>query len=491
MTEEREEFPVSAFPAHIAAQVERIAQYLNVEPCLPACGFLAGASFAIGRGFDYALDPVLGSVTPSNLWITPVASSGAGKSSVREPLKIIEDIYKEQDLEWKGVRKPQLLCELRELEARAEELERKKLWDSAKEARRDAYDKQAEINAGRPAWLHENFTTEALSAAFSCPGRTAYACIVATEGRNIASNLVSNYADKSTEGFWLAGWSRVDANIRTRMNYHLTDSDGMIDGMQIASVFCLQPDKHEDLMRPPFSVSGWSQRRLFCIAQPRDYCSEDQSRTRAESLGLERPDLQRWNAWVRTMIAGAFSENGKRCTPDNDAVAILNDWYTLLNDRIKSGALGEMESHARRWGEIATRIALCLHCMEHGKNSADVKISGDTMTKGIAIMRWFANEMRASYWKVEVDGKTKKWEAIEKFALNRGAAGFAMRDLNRGSIGTKSELMPVIEKMIAERKLQVLPVSVTPGKTGPRPTRWIHSRAAERMVAREKNKMSA
>jgi hypothetical protein len=479
VSEERNQFPVSSFPAHIAAQIERIAEYLNVESCLPACGFLAGASFAIGRGFDYALDPKMGSITPSNLWITPIASSGAGKSSVRVPLQIIEDIYKEQDLEWKSERKPELLCELRQLEAQAEECERKKLWDSAKQARRDVYEKQAEINAGRPAWLHENFTTEALSAAFSCPGRTAYACVVATEGRSIAGNLVSNYADKSTEGFWLSGWSRVDANIRTRLNYHLTDSDGVIDGFQLSSIFCLQPDKHEDLMKPPFSVSGWSQRRLFCIAQPRDYCSEDQARTRAESLGLERPDLQRWNAWVRTMIAGAFSESGARCTPDNDAVAILNDWYTFLNEKIKSGALGEMESHARRWGEISTRIALCLHCMEYGKDSAAVKISGDTMTKGIAIMRWFAREMRQSYWSVEIEGKSKKREALEKFALAKGTAGFNMRDLNRAGVGTRNELLPVIEKMIQDRRLMPMPVAVEPGRAGRKPVRWLHTNAAK------------
>lgn len=480
MNEERSQFPMSSFPAHIATQVERIAEYLNVESSLPACGFLAGASFAIGRGFDYALDPVLGSVTPSNLWITPVASSGAGKSSVRVPLQVVEEIYKEQDLEWKSVRKPQLLCELRELEVKADECERKKLWDSAKQARRDVYDKQAEINAGRPAWLHENFTTEALAAAFSCPGRTPYACVVATEGRNIAGNLVSNYADKSTEGFWLSGWSRVDANIRTRMNYHLTDADGLIDGLQIAAAFCLQPDKHQDLMKPPFSVSGWSQRRLFCIAQPRDYCSEDQAKTRAESLGLQRPDLQRWNSWVRTMISGAFSENGKRCTPDKDAIAVLNDWYSLLNEKIKGGVFGEMESHARRWGEIATRIALCLHCMEHGKDSAEVKISEGTMTKGIAIMRWFANEMRASYWSVEVEGKVKKEQAVEHYSTTRGAAGFSMRDLNRAGVGTRNELTPVIDKLIAERKIQVLPVAVTLGKTGPRPLRWVNCGAVMR-----------
>jgi hypothetical protein len=478
VTEERSQFPVDALPKPIAEQVSRIAAYQNVDPALPAIGFLAGASFAIGRGFDYALNATTSTITPSNLWITPVVPSGGGKSTLIIPIRIIEEIYKEQELEWKSQRKPELVAELKKIESRLEEYKRSKLWDKVTEATKELYDKNAEIAAGRPAWLHENFTTETLSAAFSCPGRTAYACIVAPEGRSIVQNLVSGYHDRSSEGFWLAGWSRVDTNIRTRAGFHLSDADGVIDGLQISACFGLQPDKHEELMKPPFSVSGWSQRRLFCLIQPSDYVSEDQAAHRAQELNLAAPDLKQWEAWVRKMIKRAFSPVGRRCMPDTDAITVLNDWYTLINSKIHDGLFSEMESHARRWGEIATRIALCLHCMEHADLSDTVKISGDTMKKAIDIMRYFAREMHKNYWRVEIEGKSKKREAIEKYALTKGVHGFSMRDLSHGGIGTKNELMPVIERMIEDKKLQQLPVTVTPGKTGPRPVRWIHSRVA-------------
>ena len=482
MTEERGQFPLDALPPAIAEQVNRIAKYQNVDPVLPAMGFLGGASFAIGRGFDYALNATTKTVTPSNLWLTGIAKSGHGKSSLIFPLRVIEQIYIEQDNKWKEETKPQLVAELRKLEALADEYKRSKLWDKVADANREIYDKQAEINAGRPTWLHENFTTETLSSAFSCRGRVPYACIMSPEGRGIAQNLVSNYADKSTEGFWLSGWSRVDTNIRTRMNYHLTDSDGVIDGLQISACFGLQLDKHEELMKPPFSVSGWSQRRLFCIAQPcGEYMSESQAEERAKSLGLPPPDLTAWEAWARKMMKTALSQAGQRCMPSAEAVKVLDEWYTLLNSRIQSGVFGELESHARRWGEMAIRIALCLHCMQHAEASASVRISAETMKNAVSIMRWFALEMRHSYWNVEAEGKNKKRDSVEKYALNRGIIGFAMRDLSHAGIGTKNELMPVIEKMIEAKKLMQLPMPVTPGKKGPRPVRWIHSRVAGQM----------
>lgn len=465
-------FPLQYFPPDLQHQIRRVAEYESVPETLPALGALAGASMAIGRGFDYAIDQQATPI-PSNLWITPVAPPSTGKSSLNKFLDVLKDIYKEQTKEWRSELKPVLLAENERIESELFEARKNKDWEQVKELKKQSTELQMRLRAGRPAWKVENFTVESLTSAFACEGRTPYVCIIATEGRAVADNLCCSYGDKSTESFWLAGWSRVDSVMRTRKGFEDSDADGEIEGLQVSAIFCLQPDKHEPFLKPPFSTSGFAQRRLFCLVEPGEFICPIAAKEKAEKLGIPRPNMENWNRWVREMMKQAFVMQGHRCIPNTEAGKIWNDWYIQINEAIQANRLSGLEGHARRWGEICAKLSLILHCLKHGKGSDRIAIDADSMTGAVEITKWFASEMKAGYWEVETQVKADMFGKFQKFAGSRGGFGFTLRDLSRGGVGTRQEIKTLVESL--EKRGGVIRVMqpVTAGAGRPKADRWI------------------
>lgn len=465
-------FPSQHLPTDVQDQVRRIAAYDGVPETLPALAALAGASMAIGRGFDYAIDDKGAPIT-SNLWITPVAPPSTGKSSLNYFLRVLQDAYDEEMDDWKMERKPELVAELEKLESDAAEAKKAKEWNNLKTINKLIAEKTAQIRSGRPVWKVENFTVEALTSAFSADGRVPYVCVVASEGRAVADNLLSSYADKSTEAFWLAGWNRTDTVMRTRKGFEDSDADGTVKGLQISAMFALQPDKNEQFMKPPFSTSGFAQRRLFCTVEPGKLVEPSEAKELAEAAGISRPDLTRWNAWVRSMLSTTFVREGKRCKPTREALLLLREFYNSINEAIDAGRLAALEGHARRWGEMASKLSLVLHCMQHGPRSAEVEIDTDSVKGGIEIMKWFAGEMKAGYWEVVTKAAEDTLTKLEKFAATRGIGGFTLRDLVRAGIGTRQDLKTLVDGLERQGKLLQVMQPHTPGAGRPKADRWV------------------
>jgi hypothetical protein len=261
--------------------------------------------------------------------------------------------------------------------------------------------------------------------------------------------------------------------MRARKGFEDSDVDGSVKGLQIAAIFGLQPDKHEPFMQAPFSTSGFAQRRLFCLIEPGKIMCRTKSKRMAEEAGIPRPDLARWNAWVMSMLPTALAQTGQRCIPTGEALQVWEEFYDQINEALEAGKLATLESHARRWGEISAKIALVLHCLKHGQQSASHPIDKESMTGGVEIMRWFACEMKAGYWEVATKASEDTLAKLEKFATTRGIGGFTLRDLARAGIGTRQDLKPLVEGLEQQGKLLQVMQPYTPGVGRPRADRWV------------------
>jgi hypothetical protein len=173
------------------------------------------------------------------------------------------------------------------------------------------------------------------------------------------------------------------------------------------------------------------------------------------------------------MLPTALAQTGQRCIPTGEALKVWEEFYDQINEALEAGKLATLESHARRWGEISAKIALVLHCLKHGQQSAAHPIDKESMTGGVEIMRWFACEMKAGYWEVATKASEDTLAKLEKFATTRGIGGFTLRDLSRAGIGTRQDLKPLVDGLENQGKLLRVMQPYTPGAGRPKADRWV------------------
>ena len=468
-----DDFPIEVFPADIQEQCKRIAAYNRVQFLVPAIGFLGGASIAIGRGFDYAITDT-GRVTPCALWLNLVAPPSVGKSSMMEPLNIFLDMYAKEDTEWLQIKRTSLEKQLNTLIAKEDVAKKAKDWPEVEKLKGEIQDLNAELKNGRPMWLGQDFTPEAITSAMSgSTSRPAFLAVVSSEGRAIVENLFGRYGE-SNEAFWLPGFGRNDPVIRQRKDHHISSSDGVATGFQLCATFAIQPDHHEKLMTGSFASSGFNQRRLFAIAKSGEYISPHKAARLAAGSKLPPADLTEWNNWVKTMFrCVALKKEGERIKSSDEAIAVLDKLYTHYNQILQSGKAGAMASTILRFGEQAIRIATVLHCMTYGLESASCKktISESTMRDACRVVRWFGRQMSNNAWESNYQASEKLKETILRFAKSQGDRGFAIHELTKASVGERVQLEQIVNSLDLEGVIR----NFTPprGAKGRSPaTRW-------------------
>ena len=446
----KDDFPIDVFPFDVSEQCRRIAAYNGVQLLVPAIGFLGGASIAIGRGFDYALTDT-GRVTPSALWLNLVAPPSVGKGSMMEPLQKFLDMYTEEDKEWLQIKRKSLEKQLNTLIAKEDAAKKAKDWPEVEKLKGEIQDLNFELKSGRPMWLGQDFTPEAITSAMSgSTSRPAFFAVVSSEGRAIVENLLGRYGE-SNEAFWLPGFGRNDPVIRQRKDHHISNDNGVATGFQLCATFAIQPDHHEKLMTGSFASSGFNQRRLFAIAKSGEYISPHEATRRAVACGLPPADLSEWNNWVETMFRTvALKKEGERIKSSDEAIAVLDKMYAHYNQILQSGKAGAMASTILRFGEQTIRIATVLHCMVYSLESSRLKISESTMRNACRVVRWFGRQMSNNAWESNYQASEKLKETILRFAKSQGDKGFAIHELTKASVGERAQLEQIVNSLDRE-----------------------------------------
>ncbi len=121
-------FPTDALPKWVAEQSRRLAVYRNVDPAIPAIGFLGACSTAIGQGLNLQNGGAEGFVSTANLWLAIVGDPSCGKSTITIPFKGLEDLMEEHCNESSNLMKD-LVARRKKMEAEARQLERDKMFD--------------------------------------------------------------------------------------------------------------------------------------------------------------------------------------------------------------------------------------------------------------------------------------------------------------------------------------------------------------------------
>jgi hypothetical protein len=381
-------FPLAALGMIPGAFSEETARVAMVPDSLAGASVLGILSVAIGAALR--VENYRGS-TGANLFILPIASSGTGKDSAlnlaAEPLNEIDD---ETNDRWKSETKPDLLAELRMVNADIKALERADRGQSDEntlqsrdesrrlECRRLEIESQLEAE---PSLMVGDITKEALAVAIAAQRHEALG-VVSSEARGILQVIGGRYSSGSDEDLYTAGFSGT----RTKVN-RLSRPPVVLKNPCLAMLLMVQPDAFQKLSEnDAMTESGYLPRNLLfdSKAEPLDV-----------ALGA-KPFYellrQRWHELINDLVAMRELEPGI-VIPEKEALELLREYDNETRARRrKGGDLKDVGAYAARWPEIAWRIALVIHAAEHRGNSVNVPLSKLTASNAIKIIRWFALE---------------------------------------------------------------------------------------------------
>jgi hypothetical protein len=455
-------FPTDALPNWVAVQSRRLAVHRNVDPAIPAIGFLGACSIAIGQGLDLQNGSAEGSVSTANLWLAIVGDPSCGKTTLTIPSQELEDLMKAQSDESKK-RIKDLIARRKKLEAQARQLERAKLFDDLEKVYREIEDIEEEQFAIRPIWMANDFTPEAITQACACKGRPRVLSVVASEGRTMMSNLMGRYSKTANDDFFLSGWNRyTDSKTRIRKNYCKGTEDGFVPSMHISLCVGLQPDQGDFFRREPLCTSGFVQRLLYAyVDPPNELLNPDQAAQRARKLRVPAPDLKQWYDFTRALFeAGAFNEKAEVVKMTKGSAIEWRKFQDEVNRLRDNESHKVLRTQMGRWIECAGRVALVLHVMEHGLDAVKQKLSAKTMRDACRIVCWFGMKM-SEHQKNAPIGPTRLERSICAYAQKQGNNGISVRDLTRAGVGERSELEPIINGLVPHR---LVPIQTTRGK---------------------------
>lgn len=476
------DFPVDAFPAWVADQCTRLAIHRNVDPAIPAIGFLGACSVAIGQGMNFQHTtgdrPI-----PANLWLAIVGEPSCGKSVMLEPFGGLEDLLKEHSEEAKKSF-TELEAERKVLEAQLRKAEKSQKWSELKQLQLEIAANDEKRAAVRPLWMTNDFTPEAISQGFCCKGRPRVISVVASEGRTVMKNLGGRYSKTGCEDFFLTGWNRyTDSRHRTRKNHCHTLEDGFIQGMHLSLCVGLQTDEGQKLSSSPLSTSGFAQRLLYApVSSAKKLICPAEMPERAQTLSVPSPDLSRWNDFTRQVFkTSALNSNAALVLTTKKANREWIEFYALLNALRQKDSSAAIKSQIDRWGECAARVSLALHVMEHGTNAPNVEISQATMRGACRIVHWFGLKIYQHRTSSPL-AETKLERSICSFALKKGDEGFALYELTRTGLANRKELETVISGLVPHK---LVPCGKTGDKRAGRPNakRWRYNSASQTATA--------
>jgi len=455
-------FPTDALPKWVAEQSRRLAVYRNVDPAIPAIGFLGACSTAIGQGMDLENGGAEGSVSTANLWLAIIGDPSCGKSTLTIPFKGLEGLMAEHCDESANIMKD-LVARRKKLEAEARQLERDKLFGDLEKIQKQIADIEEEYLSVRPVWMANDFTPEAMTQAFACKGRPRVLSVVASEGRTMMTNMMGRYGKTANDDFFLSGWNRyTDSKTRVRKNHCKGTDDGVVPSMHISLCIALQSDQGQLFQREPLCTSGFVQRLLYAfVDSPKELLCPMASARRARKLRLPPPDLKRWHDLTRSLFkAGALNTEA---TVVKMSKSSESEWLRFQDEvnRLRNKETNKvLRTQMGRWIECAGRVALVLHVMEHGLDAVKQKLSAKTMRGACRIVCWFGLKM-SEHQKNAPIGPTRLERSICAYAQKQGNNGISVRDLTRAGVGERSELEPIINGLVPHR---LVPIQTTRGK---------------------------
>jgi hypothetical protein len=461
--DEDEAFPLEALPTIPRALAQTIARAYAVPATLAAIATLGVASRAV---LGLTVNGISQLKTPANLYLIVGAPAGQGKSTsfapVVKPLRqvqarIREDLNPDSERpsalppqpastvyyaldghrcltpDWGGAPQPVVppppTIPPMNLETAAE------YW---LEGAQLPIDHQSP--PGWPCLLTEDFTPLALIRLLR--ENNEFIGIMSSDARDVINRLraSSNLPGLTCLGLLLKCFSGDSATS------HRQDSSVELEHPLATLLLMTQPGVlHEMIEDREIASQGLLSRCLVAEVAP------DHDPT-AEGTGeLETAAVEAWDNLVFNLAGTYMDQRRFACELSPEAIQVLRECRRKSKSR-QASTDRDVQDLVTRSAELATRLALVLHCMTHGPDSHENQVSAHDATSAVRIVDWFIGQMLQLKSHSRMQEREKRKRKI--LTLLAKKPGQSVRDLRLAHVGTTNDqVQQALEELVAEGQL--------------------------------------
>lgn len=392
-------FPMESFPKAVSDYVEALAK--NTQTSIDMAAVIALGILAVCAGRQYRIEGNANYYEPLNLYVLLVAEPGERKSSIMQNMTRFLFEYEQSENERL---KPYITAYKQKkanLESTIKNLqERLGKSKNAQQLMREIEVKQEELEElqeVKPLRLYaDDCSSEALTTLLS--ENDGMMAVISAEG-SIFDIIAGRYNTKINIDVWLKGYSGDE--IRVDRKNRMTE---YISNPRLTTVLAIQPSVLEEIMsNKTMTVRGLIARFLIAIPLSRIGQRIFVSDTVAPEV------IERFRVVLLRILTLAPSDQMQTLRLSKEAQSVIESYFNenkaLLSDR----TCPMREWLAKNVGAVL-RIAGVLHFasgLDH-----NTFVSSDTMTKAVAIGRYFRNHARYAYSVMGVDDTVKKAEYV-------------------------------------------------------------------------------
>jgi Protein of unknown function (DUF3987) len=434
--------PIEFLDGLIAGDMAReIARVAAVPESLAVAAVLGVASGAIGAGLRVR---TWAGETGANLWFLCIARSGTGKDRAMniaaEPIFALE---RERTAAWREDVVPDLEADMRIVKAELGELDKALKKDFEPEVKaqlKDAERRRAGIEdklESEPCLTVGDTTKEAFSLALSRqPGEAAFA--ISAEARGILDVIAGRYSTSGDEDLWLAGFSGTPVKVNRIGRKTVT-----LRRPCISALLMIQPDAfRRAAARPEMAESGFLPRFLPFDAKARP------QRVADVIEALDEITAGTWRARIEELVI-SFRDAGENpiiIEMEPGALSLLKVFANETAVR-RDLDLADLDAFAARWAEIACKLALILHAIEHGAEAARRPVSAIAATRAYQIVEWFASECADLLGDVREVKQRERRDRLRDLLENSDNGEITCRNLERRHGFPRVEVERILPKI--------------------------------------------
>lgn len=381
------EFPVSCLPGLLEEMTCAVAEMESVPPVLATGALIGAASASLGRGI--VIESKHDKFASGNLYILMEAESGSGKSGTcARAVAPIAAFERELFMQGEELR-PQVTARLKTVERKQQALLRA---CESREAGDEEAEKQFAALEGERQTLQRKLTVPCLISGDATSERLAqlieeHGAISSYSGeaRGIISVLAGKYDDgQISDSIYLSGFT-VEEGFRQN---RVSRSDIWIERPWLSIMWQVQPDMFDKFWTVrSFVEGGLLPRFLSCRT------GANVQFVSAERKVFPQTLADRYDRRLRELLAHYRAHVGAPFVVkvSQRAREIIIDYTNRTAQRRKSGEFSSFEYRfASRWGEIAWKLALVFHAVEHGANAHNTDVSEANARKAVAVVSWFS-----------------------------------------------------------------------------------------------------
>jgi hypothetical protein len=207
---------------------------------------------------------------------------------------------------------------------------------------------------------------------------------ISSDGRDVVNAMTQKQHGRAgnLQSLYLKGFSEDSFNIgRVKTRIHL-------EAPNLSILWLTQLDQFDRLVTSRSTADGGFLSRCLLARY-----ESDAKRTDGEGVSLDEEARQRWNHRILELLGGyRLGDSRHTIQCGEGAIQLLMDYRNVMADH-QNGILKDVRDYVVRYPELAIRLALVLHGIEHGAESHKAAISEATARNAITIVKHYQQHL--------------------------------------------------------------------------------------------------